>query len=184
MEYIDIVDELGNLTGEVLEKGEAHNLGKWHLTAHVWIYNSNGQILFQKRALSKSTFPGLWDISVAGHISTGETVEVGAYREILEEIGLDIDITDLEKIFVFKESHYHEAMNWYNNEFHHVFLYKFDGKISDLILQEEEVDDVRFLSISDFEIELSDLEKSKSFVSNTKYYEKIIAVISAKIRGV
>ena len=181
MEYIDIVDELGNLTGEALEKGEAHSLGKWHLTAHVWIYNSNGQILFQKRALSKSTFPGLWDISVAGHISTGETVEVGAYREILEEIGLDIDINDLEKIFVFKESHYHEAMNWYNNEFHHVFLYKFDGNISDLILQEEEVEAVRFLSVKGFVDELNDSEKSRMFISNPEYYDKIINVISAKL---
>ncbi|MCK5907314.1 MAG: NUDIX domain-containing protein [Flavobacteriales bacterium] len=180
-ECIDIVDEYGSFTGEVLEKEEAHSLGKWHVTAHVWIYNSKGEILFQKRALTKSTFPGLWDISVAGHISAGETVEVGAYREVLEEIGLDIDISDLEKIFVFKESHYHKSMNWYNNEFHHVFLYKFDGSISDLILQKEEVDDVRFLSISDFEKELSDSDKSKSFVSNAEYYKKIIAAVSAKV---
>ena len=181
MEYIDIVDELGNLTGEVLEKGEAHSLGKWHVTAHIWIYNSKGEILLQKRALTKSTFPGFWDISVAGHISTGETVEVGAYREILEEIGLDIDIADLEKIFVFKESHYHQELDWYNNEFHHVYLYKYDGSITDLVLQEEEVEAVRFLSIDDFKDELMDKEKSKGFINNPNYYDKIIAAISVRI---
>jgi len=181
MEYIDIVDESGNLTGEVLEKGIAHNLGKWHVTSHVWIYNSKGEILFQKRALTKSTFPGLWDISVAGHISTGETAEVGACREVLEEVGLEIDAKDLEKVFVFKESHHHKDIDWYNNEFHHVFLYKYEGSIDDLVLQEEEVDDVRFLSINDFLNELADPEKSKLFVSNQSYYDRIVGVISDRI---
>ena len=182
-EYIDIVDELGNVTGEVLEKDEAHKLGKWHLTAHVWIYNSNGEILFQKRALTKSTFPGLWDISVAGHVSTGESVEVGAYREILEEIGLDVDINDLEKVFVVKESHYHENVDWFNNEFHHVFIYKYDGNIDVFKLQEEEVEAVRFLSIEGFKRELNDSETSKTFISNPDYYDRVISTISTKLLG-
>ncbi len=181
IEYIDIVDDQGKPTGEVISKDEAHRLGKWHLTAHVWIYNSKGEILFQKRALVKSTFPGLWDISVAGHISTGESAEVGAYREILEEIGLDIDVKDLEKVFVFKESHYHEKMDWYNNEFHHVYLYKFDGSVDGLKLQVEEVEAVRFLSLQGFKDELSDSEMSKMFISNPEYYDKIIKEISLKI---
>jgi len=182
-EYIDIVDELGGFTGEVLEKNEAHKQGKWHLTAHIWIYNSNGEILLQKRALTKSTFPGLWDISVAGHISTGESVEFGAYREVLEEIGLDIDINDLEKIFIFKESHYHDNRDWYNNEFHHVFIYNYEGSVTNLILQEEEVEAVRFLSIEGFIKELNNPEMSKMFIENPKYYDRVISAISTKLRG-
>lgn len=181
IEYIDIVDEQGLPTGEVVEKNEAHSQGKWHLTAHVWIYNSKGEVLFQKRALTKSTFPGLWDISVAGHISTGESVELGAYREILEEIGLDVDVNDLEKIFVFKESHYHKRLDWYNNEFHHVFLYKYEGNIDDLKLQVKEVEAVRFLSLQGFRDELNDNEMSKMFINNPEYYDKIINKISSKI---
>jgi isopentenyldiphosphate isomerase len=181
-EYIDIVDENGEFTGEVLEKEEAHRLGKWHVTSHVWIFNSKGEVLFQKRSLTKSTFPGLWDISVAGHISTGETPLQGAYREVLEEIGLDVDVNDLEKVFVFKESHYHENIDWYNNEFHHVFLYRYDGNLDMLELQEEEVDDVRFLSLENFRSELRDPIKNKNFVSNDDYYEKIIAVVSDRVK--
>ncbi len=180
MEYIDIVDEFGEFTGEVLEKDLAHSLGKWHVTAHIWIYNSKGEILFQKRALVKSTFPGLWDISVAGHISSGETVEVGAYREVLEEIGLDINIDDLEKIFVFKESHYHESNDWYNNEFHHVFLYKFEGSVDELKLQEEEVDEVRFIGLGSLKEELSNPILSKGFVNKADYYNKIISIVEEK----
>ncbi len=180
-EYIDVVDEDGVLTGTTIEKDEAHRIGLWHLTAHVWIYNSMGEILLQKRAYTKSTFPGLWDISVAGHVSAGETVELGAYREVLEEIGLKINIDDLEKVFVHKESNFHENLNWYNNEFHHVYLYKFDGSIDSFILQEEEVDSLRFISLENLNDVLSDPEQFKGFVGHPNYYQKIISAVSSRV---
>ncbi|MCK5780993.1 MAG: NUDIX domain-containing protein [Flavobacteriales bacterium] len=181
MEFIDIVDELGVFTGEVIEKNEAHKLGKWHVTAHIWIYNSNGEIMLQKRAYTKDTFPGLWDISVAGHISTGESIELGASREILEEIGLKINPSDLEKIFVHKESHFHPKQNWYNNEFHHVFLLKYDGQIEKLSLQEEEVDSLRFISLTELKKELSNKKDAQLFVGHPNYYDKIISAVNTKL---
>ena len=165
----------------MLEKNKAHLLGKWHVTAHIWIYNSKGEILFQKRSLTKSTFPGLWDISVAGHVSKGETVEEGACREVLEEIGLKVGVEDLEKVFVFKESNYHKDKSWYNNEFHHVFLHLLDGGISQFTLQEEEVDEVRFLSVADLRLELLDKEKKKGFVSDLEYYSSIMSLVVDRI---
>jgi len=182
MEFIDIVDDHGNPTEEVLEKNKAHQLGKWHLTAHIWIYNSEHEILLQKRALTKDTFPGLWDISVAGHISTGENVKEGACREILEEIGLKINISDLDKIFIHKESHYHKKFNWYNNEFHHVFLLKYNGNIEELTLQKEEVDSVRFIKIADLERELSNKKNIENFVGHPDYYHRIINAVKSKLK--
>jgi len=180
-EYIDIVDELGKATGEILEKDEAHRHGKWHNTAHIWIYNSKGEILLQKRSLNKSTFAGLWDISVAGHISTGETMEIGACREASEELGITITPDQLEKIFILKESYFHEDINWYNNEFHHVYLYKYHGTIDSLTLQKEEVDSVRFINHSDLDREISNTEKFKKFVGEQKYYRQIISAVLERI---
>jgi hypothetical protein len=37
MEYLDIVDENGNPTGEKVERAYAHKNGIRHRTAHVWI---------------------------------------------------------------------------------------------------------------------------------------------------
>ena len=54
MEYIDIVDEQGNPTGEKVERSIAHSQGIRHRTAHIWIVrkvNGRYQVLMQKRAI-------------------------------------------------------------------------------------------------------------------------------------
>ena len=89
-EKVDIYTPSGIPSGTTATKRQAHEKGLWHTSAHIWIYNSEGDIMLQKRSASKDTFPGLWDISVAGHISAGETPLQGALREINEEIGLDV----------------------------------------------------------------------------------------------
>ena len=70
MEYIDIVDEQGNPTGEKVERSIAHSQGICHRTAHIWIVrkvNGRYQVLMQKRAMNKESFPGMFDTSSAGN---------------------------------------------------------------------------------------------------------------------
>ena len=97
-ELIDILTPEGTLTGRRALKSEAHKNGWFHATVHIWLFTSDEKILLQKRALTKKVFPGLWDISVAGHIGAGEGVLASAKREIFEEIGLNIKEKDLIKI--------------------------------------------------------------------------------------
>ena len=87
-EYLDILDSFGNATGKTVLKSEAHKQGWFHNTAHVWFYTNDCEILLSQRAASKSIFPLLWDVSVAGHIDAGESIINGAIRETEEEIGL------------------------------------------------------------------------------------------------
>ncbi len=64
MEYIDIVDDQGNPTGEKVERSIAHSQGIRHRTAHIWIVrkvNGRYQVLMQKRAMNKESFPGMFD---------------------------------------------------------------------------------------------------------------------------
>ena len=61
MEYLDIVDEQGQPTGEIISRTLAHTEGIRHRTAHIWIVrreNEHFQVLMQKRAMSKDSFPG------------------------------------------------------------------------------------------------------------------------------
>ncbi|MDD4820093.1 MAG: NUDIX domain-containing protein, partial [Flavobacteriales bacterium] len=95
-ELVDIFDIDEKLTGVVTTKLAAHQNGLWHASAHIWIYNANGEVLLQKRSTTKDTFPGMWDISVAGHIDAGETPLEGALREMREEIGVVKDEKDFE----------------------------------------------------------------------------------------
>ena len=70
-ELLDIVDELGNPTGKVVEREIAHQKGIRHRTSHVWLVrkrNNKVQVLLQKRSHNKDSFPDCYDISSAGHI--------------------------------------------------------------------------------------------------------------------
>ncbi|MGC6525312.1 MAG: NUDIX hydrolase [Flavobacteriaceae bacterium] len=150
-ELLDIWDASGKPTGQVLEKSIAHQKGLFHPTVHVWFYTSTPSLLLQKRGANKETFPNLWDVSVAGHVSSGESILDGALREIKEEIGLQLKSDDLLLIDVRKN------INQFSNgiidcEFQHVFLSELKTGVKDLVIQKEEVDDVRLFSFEEMEI--------------------------------
>lgn len=145
-ELIDIVDENGNYIGKTCLKSEAHKYGYFHLTIHVWLYTSDQQILLQKRAVTKKVFPGLWDISVAGHIAAGEDIKIAAVREIKEEIGFEILPENLHKIGTRKHMVNHPN-GIIDNEFHHVFVAELTAPIEELILQQEEVAALKLFSL-------------------------------------
>lgn len=89
-EMIDVLDENGVKTGEVVTRKEVHKNGLWHRIIVVAIIDNNNQILMQQRSYTKDTNPGKWDISVAGHVSAGQTSVEAAIREVEEEVGIHI----------------------------------------------------------------------------------------------
>lgn len=145
-ELIDILTPEGILTGTTALKSEAHAHGWFHATVHIWLFTSDKKILLQKRALNKKVFPGLWDISVAGHISAGEEILTSAKREVFEEIGLNIEEKDLIKIGTRIHQVSHEN-GIQDNEFHHVFIGELKVPISALTLQEEEVAGIQLFDL-------------------------------------
>ena len=71
-ELIDVLDENGVKTGEVLSRSEVHKKGLWHRAIVVAVINENNEILLQQRSANKDKNANMWDISVAGHISAGQ----------------------------------------------------------------------------------------------------------------
>ena len=134
-ELIDILTPEGKPAHKTALKSEAHKYGWFHATVHIWLFTSDEKILLQKRALTKKVFPGLWDISVAGHIGAGEEILVAAKREVFEEIGLNIEAKDLIKIGTRTHQVSHKN-GIQDNEFHHVFIGELKAPISDLITSE------------------------------------------------
>jgi isopentenyldiphosphate isomerase len=91
MEYLDIVDEQGNPTGQTVERSVAHAQGIRHRTAHVWLLRRRDgvtEVLLQKRSDNKDSYPGCYDISSAGHIPAGVDFIPSALRELGEELGV------------------------------------------------------------------------------------------------
>lgn len=176
-ERIDILDEEGSQTGQSCLKSEAHAKGLFHPTIHVWLYTTAGEILFQQRASNKDTFPSLWDVSVAGHVGSGEEITQAAVREVEEEIGLTISEVDLKPVGIFKSVQKH-AENFIDAEFHHTFLCELTVSISSLVKQESEVENLRLLRLDEFKTNV-DNNNLAGFVPNTStYYNEVITAIA------
>lgn len=154
MEYFDIYSENGLPTGKTKLRKEVHRDGDWHRAIDIWILNSKNELLLQKRALEKESFPGLWEVSCSGHISAGEESQISALRELEEELGLILKPEDLKFIFEVKESHTTNSGTFINNEIKDVYLVKKDFAIQTLKLQTEEVSEVRWINYHDLQKDL------------------------------
>ena len=137
-EYVDIFDANWNPTGEILDKEDAARQSKWHLAAHIWIVNPKGELLLQLRAPTKSLHPNMWDISSAGHVRAGETVEGGGIREMREELG--IDITESQLIPITKNN-----SSSRNFHLHTTFLVRLDLPLDAFSFDDGEVAEVKYM---------------------------------------
>ena len=145
-ELIDILTPDGKPSGKTALKSEAHRNGWFHATVHIWLFTEDHQVLLQQRSFAKKVFPGLWDISVAGHISAGESILSAAKREVFEELGLLVSETDLIKIGTRIHQIKHKN-GIQDNEYHHVFICKLEESIKNLSIQEEEVEAIKLVDL-------------------------------------
>ncbi|MCL1902059.1 MAG: NUDIX domain-containing protein [Alphaproteobacteria bacterium] len=142
MELLDIYDEHGNPTGRVETKERAHELGLWHINAHIWIINSNGELLLQLRHPNKVTHPNMWDISAAGHIRAGETMVQGGLRELKEELGVTVSTSELKYLFTIN----HDPTEPSNNkEINDIFLLSLDWPADKYVFPDTEVVAVKYM---------------------------------------
>lgn len=176
-ERIDIVTKDGKPTGKTALKTEVHRKGYYHNTAHLWLYTKNGEILLAQRSLKKTIFPGLWDVSVAGHVDAGETIEQAIIRECQEEIGFRITASELTKIGVFPcFQKYDNGIK--DNEFHHTFIAELKVPLQQLTPQIDEVENLQLVNFQNFIKLLNDSETNNYFIaSNRSYYETILRSI-------
>ena len=162
MELLDIYDEKGNKLGITKSREEAHKEGYWHKIACVFIVNDEGKIIMQKRSALKLSNPNGWTCSASGHIDAGEDEYIGTLRELQEEIGVKANKKDLKYIGTAYENHVSNGMKIAHISEVYV-LYK-NININDLVLQEEEVSDAKYYSIS--EIEELDFSKKHKEIFN------------------
>ncbi len=152
MELFDICDENGNPTGETIAREKAHDLGIRHRTAHIWIVREkqNGfDILMQKRAMNKDSFPGRYDTSSAGHIQAGDEPLESALRELGEELGIHAKPEQLhfaDKLYISYAKEFHGKM-FRDEEVAFVYIYKEPVDVNQLVLQKEEVECVEWFDL-------------------------------------
>ena len=150
MEKRDLYDKERNLTGEFIFKGEPVPKGKYIIVILAMIQNSKGEFLIQKRSKRK----GGKYAATGGHVKSGQTSVEGMIDEIQEEIGLIVEPEELELLYTAREDE--------QDVFFDLYYMKKDFEISDLILQEEEVESVSWKTIE----EIDELIKEDMFLIN------------------
>lgn len=125
-EEFDIVDATTGLaTGERARRSVVHATGLYHRAVHVWLFApATGEVLLQRRALDKDSWPGALDISCAGHVSAGDAPLPSAVRELEEELGIVLPPARFEWLFTHVErlESVQRGARFVNNEFNDVFL--------------------------------------------------------------
>ncbi len=87
MEKWELLDENGIPTGKIIVRGDPLLPGQYHLVEHIWIVDSKGRILIQRRADHLRLMAGLW-AATGGSAIAGEDSESAARRELFEELGI------------------------------------------------------------------------------------------------
>ena len=138
-EKVILVDENDTQVG-LMPKLEAHQKGLLHRAFSVFIFNSNHQLLLQKRAVSKYHSGGLWTNTCCSHPREGEETINAANRRLIEEMGIK---TNLRKVFdfIYKAELDNELTE---NEFGHVFYGIYN---EDPIINTEEADDFKWIDM-------------------------------------
>lgn len=173
-EYVILVDENDNSVGTA-EKMDAHKNPKLHRAFSIFIVNSKGELLIQKRAENKYHCPGLWSNTCCSHPRPGESLEKAAHRRLQEEMGFD---TKMVKVFSFiYKAEFDNGLT--EEEYDHIFFGKFDGEPN---INSKEVADYKWISEDMLK---KDIKKNPSMY--TKWFkiaiEKLFDQCKAKNRS-
>lgn len=99
-DIFDIVDAQDCVVGSA-PRSYVHANKLMHRASHVLMFkNCEGtdMILLQKRSATKDKYPLAYTTSCSGHVDSGEDYDTAVIREMFEETGLSITLSDLKKI--------------------------------------------------------------------------------------
>lgn len=161
-----------------IKPSEGYAQAALHGASHVWLWRRDKQgleILLQKRAAQKWTWPNCFDISAAGHIDLGEDPLTAAIRETQEEIGLEVAPTDLELIMVHRRK-MSAGSGRTENEFCWVYLLEL-GDTHDFTLETEEVAGLEWKLLNDFRTEVLEQHSGNYVPHGDGYFTAVIEAI-------
>jgi len=162
-ERVQFVDENDNPIGagpreEAWEKGIALR------HAYIVLRDKDGNFLLQQRSQLKKKNPGRYTYAATGHVDEGESYDEAAVRELKEEVGIDANLTLIDK-----SSYMSDEVNA------QVFIATYSGEIdhdAQLVLDPEEVSGTRWFTKAELDEAVS--KTPESFSPNmVKTYKKI-----------
>lgn len=82
-EKFEVLNELGEFTGEIATREECYKKGLWHRAVYAFIIDDDGNVLLQKRS---RLWPNMCDVTVGGHVDSGEFGRQALVKEVKEEL--------------------------------------------------------------------------------------------------
>jgi isopentenyl-diphosphate delta-isomerase len=137
-EIFDVVDADDTVIGQAT-RSEVHAQNLLHRAANIFVFNTIGQILLQKRSETKDQFPLCYTSSASGHLDAGETYEQAAIRELEEELGLKCPLEHLGKLPASA-----------NTAYEHSVLFR-TVTDEEPVLHPEEIENVKYCDIKEIE---------------------------------
>jgi isopentenyldiphosphate isomerase len=159
MEIWDLYNSDRTKLNKTMVRGNTFEKNTYHLVVQACIFNKEGKMLIQQRQPFRSDWPNLWDISVGGSAVAGDTSQSAIEREVYEEIGLKIN---------FRGKRPNLTVN-FDEGFSDIYLLEYDVDLSNLTLQYEEVQNVKWATLE----EIIQMIKDKLFIP---YYEELISL--------
>lgn len=178
MEYIDIYDKNAINLNQKEEKELAHKNGLIHKTVHLWILNDKNELLLQRRSFDNARYPGMLEISVAGHIRSGESSVDAVCREAFEEIGIRINPYFLEYLFSYKHSKVMKDV-YINNEISDVYIYRYNVNIDECNFNDKTVSELKYIDWQ--KVEKMWKNKDKELIDHEEHYEILFCMLKKYI---
>ena len=173
MEYVDVYDNKGEKLGYTKERNKLER-GENRLSCFAWIINDKRELLVQQRVATAKNCPNIWE-TVSGGAIAGDTRLSGTIREIKEELGIDANPDNMELIGAYKRY----------NDFVIVYLLKQNVALEEIVMQLDEVQNVKYVKIEEYEKMIkeglaveSGFDILKQYIDN--YYNKYMVIVDGK----
>lgn len=159
----------GPLEGQSISPTESRQTSEVIVGAvHVWVWRRSEsgdlELLLQKRAKNKPTWPGSLDISVAGHIDAGETQLEAIIREGDEEIGASFETDRIDYIFGYRN--FENGLKW-------VYLYH-EREEREYVFNDGEVESLLWVSLSAFKNMVADPSEHNLVPHPPEYFSLLL----------
>ena len=154
-DQVTLVDEQDNEVG-IEGKMAAHRSGHLHRAISIFVFDSAGRLLLQKRAAGKYHSAGLWSNTCCSHPRPQEHRLVAAHRRLQEEMGFDCELVEVFS-FVYRAALSNELIE---HEYDHVFFGHYDGEP---VPNPEEVADWKWEEMVQLKIDVQTNPQAYSF---------------------
>lgn len=148
-DYIDVLDDRGKPTGEVLSRKEIHALGKLHRAVHLYVFDSKNRLLLQRRAPHVDHYPNWLSISVTGHVNAGERSTTAVQRELQEELGIALEADRIVFLFSYRQDT-RSSPTYIDRQYNDVYACWLDIDSTTITLDPNEVSEVLWVPFTTF----------------------------------